>query len=113
MPGVGAADPAALQRLIWIDLEMTGLDPDRDSILEIATIVTDAQLNELACGPVHAISTPLEKLQAMDDWNRSHHGRSGLWQRALDEGVLLGCPPPVRREPGRLVEHHHGRVVLR
>lgn len=87
LPDAAGADPA--QRLIWIDLEMTGLDPDRDSILEIATLVTDAQLNELAQGPVLAISTPLERLQAMDDWNRNHHGRSGLWQRALEQGVTL------------------------
>lgn len=79
--------PAACTHLVWLDLEMTGLDPQRDTILEIATIVTDAQLNELAEGPVFAIHTPLERLQAMDDWNRSHHGRSGLWQRALDSSV--------------------------
>ena len=66
------------ERLIWIDLEMTGLDPDQDSILEIATLVTDKDLNELAEGPVFAIATPLERLQAMDDWNRTQHGKSGL-----------------------------------
>ncbi len=70
-------------RLIWIDLEMTGLDPDQDQILEIATIVTDKDLNELAVGPVLAIQMSLERLQAMDDWNRKHHGQSGLWERAL------------------------------
>lgn len=70
--------------LVWIDLEMTGLDTDRDSILEIATVVTDSQLNVLAEGPELAIHHPLETLQAMDDWNRSHHGNSGLWQRVLD-----------------------------
>ena len=75
--------------LIWIDLEMTGLDTDRDGILEIATLVTDKQLNELAEGPVLAIATPLERLQAMDDWNRNQHGKSGLWQRALDSNVTL------------------------
>ena len=77
------------ERLIWIDLEMTGLDPDQDSILEIATLVTDKDLNELAEGPVFAIATPLEKLQAMDDWNRNQHGKSGLWRRVLEEGVAL------------------------
>lgn len=70
--------------LIWIDLEMTGLDPDRDSILEIATVVTNSQLEVLAEGPVFAIHHPAERLEAMDDWNRSHHGRSGLWQQVLD-----------------------------
>ncbi|MCB1819798.1 MAG: oligoribonuclease, partial [Gammaproteobacteria bacterium] len=68
---------------------MTGLDTDRDGILEIATLVTDKQLNELAEGPVLAIATPLERLQAMDDWNRNQHGKSGLWQRALDSTVTL------------------------
>lgn len=70
-------------RLIWIDLEMTGLDSTKDFIIEIATIVTDAQLNELAQGPVLAISQPLTMLEGMDDWNRSTHSRSGLWQRVL------------------------------
>lgn len=71
-------------RLIWIDLEMTGLDTGADSILEIATIVTDNQLNELAQGPDLAIHHPLAALQAMDEWNTRHHGESGLWQRVLD-----------------------------
>jgi len=78
-----------MDRLIWIDLEMTGLDTDRDSILEIATVVTDAQLNVLAEGPELAISHPLQVLEAMDDWNRNQHGRSGLWQRVLDSDVTL------------------------
>ncbi|MDP1698351.1 MAG: oligoribonuclease [Xanthomonadaceae bacterium] len=70
--------------LIWIDLEMTGLDPDSDSIIEIATLVTDADLNVLACGPELAIHHPLPRLQAMDEWNRNTHGKSGLWQKVLD-----------------------------
>ena len=74
-------------RLIWIDLEMTGLDTVNDSILEIATVVTDAELNILAEGPELAITHPLSTLQAMDDWNRRQHGKSGLWQRVLEEGV--------------------------
>ncbi len=80
---------AASDRLIWIDLEMTGLDPDRDTILEIATVVTDAQLNVLAEGPELAIAQPLPVLEAMDDWNRTHHSRSGLWRRVLEEGVPI------------------------
>jgi len=75
--------------LIWIDLEMTGLDTQADSILEIATIVTDAHLNELAEGPVYAISQSVDTLQAMDDWNTEQHTRSGLWQRALESRVSL------------------------
>jgi oligoribonuclease len=73
--------------LIWIDLEMTGLDPDNDSILEIATIVTDKDLTFLAEGPEFAIGHPLERLEAMDDWNRNQHRKSGLWQRVLDSEV--------------------------
>ena len=80
---------AAADRLIWIDLEMTGLDPDRDTILEIATVITDAQLNVLAEGPELAVSQPLFLLEAMDEWNRTHHSRSGLWRRVLEEGVPI------------------------
>ena len=76
-------------RLVWIDLEMTGLDTDRDGILEIATVVTDAQLDVLAEGPDLAIAHPLATLEAMDDWNRAQHGKSGLWRRVLEEGVPL------------------------
>ena len=87
-----AADNATVnanERLIWIDLEMTGLDTDRDGILEIATIVTDGQLNLLAEGPELAIAHPLATLEAMDDWNRNQHGKSGLWTRVLEQGVPL------------------------
>jgi oligoribonuclease len=77
------------QRLIWIDLEMTGLNPESDSILEIATIVTDSELNELAVGPVYAIRHPDTVLKAMDDWNREHHGASGLWERVLKNGTEM------------------------
>jgi len=75
--------------LIWIDLEMTGLDPMTDSILEIATLITDSQLNPLAEGPELAIRHPLERLQAMDDWNRNQHGKSGLWDRVLASTVSI------------------------
>jgi len=81
---------AGNDRLIWIDLEMTGLDTDNDSIIEIATVVTDAQLNVLAEGPEFAISHPLVTLQAMDEWNRNQHQRSGLWQRVLNSTMTLG-----------------------
>lgn len=76
-------------RLIWIDLEMTGLDTGRDSILEIATVVTDSDLHVLAEGPEFAIAHPLAALEAMDDWNRNQHGKSGLWRRVLEEGVAM------------------------
>ena len=67
--------------LIWIDLEMTGLDTLQDEIIEIATIVTDKELNILAEGPVHAIRQDEALLQGMDDWNQEHHGQSGLVER--------------------------------
>lgn len=73
--------------LIWIDLEMTGLDTDKDSILEIATVVTDRNLNLLAEGPEFAIRHAESALLAMDDWNRNQHRKSGLWQRVIDSDV--------------------------
>jgi len=76
--------------LIWIDLEMTGLDPAHDSILEIATIVTDKDLNQLAEGPEFALRHPVERLDAMDDWNRHQHRKSGLWQRVVDSDIDIG-----------------------
>ena len=75
--------------LIWIDLEMTGLDTNNDKIIEIATIVTDAQLNILAEGPMLAIHQSNEVLNGMDEWNTRQHGQSGLVDRVrrstLDE----------------------------
>jgi oligoribonuclease len=73
--------------LIWIDLEMTGLDPERDRIIEIATIVTDAMLNTVAEGPVLAIHQPDVALAAMDEWNRVTHGESGLLARVRASSV--------------------------
>ncbi len=67
--------------LIWIDLEMTGLDPQNDYIIEIATIVTDKNLNVLAEGPVLAIHQGDAVLEGMDEWNQKHHGQSGLIER--------------------------------
>ncbi len=67
--------------LIWVDMEMTGLDPDRDVVIEIATIVTDTHLNTLAEGPVIAVRQSEARLQAMDEWNTTHHSRSGLVDR--------------------------------
>lgn len=73
--------------LIWIDLEMTGLDPDNDVIIEIATLVTDAHLNILAEGPVYAINQSEAIMNTMDEWNTNQHGRSGLTRRVLDSAI--------------------------
>lgn len=73
--------------LIWIDLEMTGLDPDNDYIIEIATIVTDADLNIIAEGPTMAIHQPDSVLDAMDEWCTNQHGKSGLTQRVKDSTI--------------------------
>src|SRR5690606_17120445 len=81
------AGPAG--RLIWIDLEMTGLDTTADSILEHATVVTDSNLEILAEGPELAIAHPVAALESMDEWNRTQHAKSGLWRRVLEEGVGL------------------------
>ncbi|MDM8558463.1 oligoribonuclease [Candidatus Parabeggiatoa sp. HSG14] len=67
--------------LIWIDLEMTGLDPYEDAVIEIATLITDVNLNLIEEGPVLAIHQSDEKLAMMDEWNTSHHGNSGLTER--------------------------------
>lgn len=87
---MAATAPSNDTRLVWIDLEMTGLDPDTDSIIEIATLVTDQELNVLAEGPELAIRHPLERLEAMDDWNRNTHRKSGLWERVLASEVDAG-----------------------
>ena len=70
--------------LIWIDLEMTGLDTFEDEIIEIATLVTDSQLNPVAEGPMLAIHQPDKVLDGMDEWNTRQHGKSGLTQRVRD-----------------------------
>ena len=73
--------------LIWIDLEMTGLSPENDVIIEIATIVTDQHLNELAVGPVFAIHQPDSIMNGMDEWNTNQHGRSGLTERVKNSAT--------------------------
>lgn len=74
-------------RLIWIDLEMTGLNPEHDRIIEIATIVTDSQLNILSEGPNLAIFQERALLDSMDNWNKNQHGQSGLIERVLISSI--------------------------
>ena len=80
LPGIAQERPNEFN-LVWVDMEMTGLDPDTDRIIEIAVIVTDAQLNVVAEGPVFAIHQSDETLDKMDAWNKGTHGKSGLIDR--------------------------------
>lgn len=75
--------------LIWIDLEMTGLDPQQNCIIEIATIVTDSALNVIEEGPNLVIHQPEAVMKAMDEWNTTHHGQSGLTERVLASKITL------------------------
>jgi len=75
------------RNLVWVDLEMTGLEPQTDRIIEIATIVTDAELNIIAEGPVMAIHQSDEVIDAMDEWNTQHHGDSGLIERVKNSQI--------------------------
>lgn len=70
--------------IVWVDLEMTGLNPDVEEIIETAVIVTDKELNILAEGGEFIINQPASKFEQMDDWNQSHHSSSGLWKRVLN-----------------------------
>lgn len=73
--------------LIWIDLEMTGLDPDRERIIEVATLITDGELNLIAEGPVLAVHQPDALLEGMDEWNQKTHGESGLVRRVRESTI--------------------------
>ncbi len=79
--------PVKKQHLIWIDLEMTGLDTQNDHIIEIATVVTDENLSIVAEGPVLAIHQPDEVMAAMDEWNTKQHSKSGLSKRVKETGM--------------------------
>ena len=70
-------------------MEMSGLNPDEDKILEIATIVTDAELNVIDTGPTLVISQPAELFDSMDDWNKQHHSKSGLWDSVLKSNLAV------------------------
>jgi len=85
----GEIDNDRAGNLIWIDLEMTGLNTQTDTIIEIATIVTDRQLNELAEGPDLAVGQSQAVIDAMDEWNTRQHGESGLTGRVLQSDVTM------------------------
>ena len=89
MPGDPNVKPNPALNLVWIDLEMTGLDTTADQIIEVATIVTDNQLNEIAEGPVLAVYQPKSILDAMDAWNTKQHRESGLVARVLASDVSI------------------------
>lgn len=89
--------------LIWIDLEMTGLNTITDQIIEIATIVTDAHLQELAEGPVLAIYQPQEVIDGMDEWNTCQHGESGLTERVLESKLSM---QDAERQTIEFLEQH-------
>ena len=82
-------------RLIWIDLEMTGLDPEENVIIEIATIVTDSDLNIIAEGPNIAVFQPEEELEKMDEWNVTHHTANGLID-AVRESEVSNATAEIR-----------------
>ncbi len=86
---VAMATKKSKKHLVWIDCEMTGLDPATDGLLEIATIITDYDLNIVARGPVLAISQSEAKLAKMDAWNKRTHKKSGLLDRVRSEGVSV------------------------
>lgn len=76
--------------LVWIDMEMTGLDPDTDEILEIATVITDSELKIIAIGPNLIVHLDRARFNKMDDWNKEHHSASGLWDAVVASKVTVG-----------------------
>ena len=104
--------PKSSRNLVWMDLEMSGLYPEKDVILEIATIVTDANLNILAEGPVIAIHQPENVFESMDEWNTRHHNQSGLVDRSrrsqysLKDSIRL--PKKARTSSAEIPSHRTG-----
>lgn len=97
------SEMAVAANLVWMDLEMTGLNPETEVIIEMATLITDGDLTIIAEGPVLAIRQPEEKLAAMDEWNQTHHSASGLLERVRKSDIL-----PVEAEACTLafIEKH-------
>ena len=75
--------------LVWMDLEMTGLDAEKDSIIEMATVITTGQLEIVSKGPEFVIHQPPERFALMDEWNQEHHKKSGLWDKVLQSTISL------------------------
>lgn len=94
------------ENLIWIDLEMTGLDPEKNTIIEIATIVTDKNLNILAEGPSLAIHQPKAVMDSMDEWCTTHHGQSGLTERVLSSRLSM---QDAEQETIRFLQQYIGK----
>ena len=100
--------PQNQNNLVWLDMEMTGLDPERDRIIEVAVVVTDSHLNTVSEAPVLVVHQSDSVLEAMDDWNKSMHARSGLIAKVKASMLAEAEQPldgnqamPLR--PGRLV----------
>lgn len=91
--------------LVWMDLEMTGLEPEHDSIIEIATVITNSNLDIVATGPSLAIYHPEEVLESMDDWNTKHHSESGLWDRVVASKITM---ERAERETLDFIREHVG-----
>lgn len=77
------------KRLVWMDLEMSGLNPEQDVILEIATIITDENLNIIEEGPTLVVNHSNNLWNRMDDWNKEHHSKSGLWEKVQNSNLTL------------------------
>ncbi len=92
-------------KLVWMDLEMTGLDPERDTIIEMATLVTDSELNVLAEGPEIVIQQSAALFDGMDDWNKEHHTKSGLWAKVVSSKITL---PEAERQTMEFLKKHMG-----
>jgi oligoribonuclease len=95
-------DPMSIP-LVWMDLEMTGLDPDADTIIEIATIITDGNLKIIASGPNLIIHQEPERFEKMDDWNKEHHTKSGLWQAVVKSTITL---KDAERQTFEFIKNH-------